>query len=53
MPWKFLIYFNATQELISHMQVKFYHGVSYANGLSDALAKQGVNRVVSWEASIR
>lgn len=35
------------------MQVKFYCEVSSANGLADASAKQGVNRVVPWEASIR
>ena len=50
-PWKFQFYFNEIKELSSQMHVVFLHEVRLANRMVDALAKQGVDRVILWVIS--
>lgn len=47
-PWKFQFYFNEIRELSSSINVNFCHEVRSANFMADALAKQGVKRVIPW-----
>lgn len=46
-PWKFQFHFNESKELSYSLVVSFCHVLTCANSVTDALAKQGVDRS-SW-----
>lgn len=46
-PWKFQFHFNESKELSSSLVVSFCHVLTFANTVTDALAKQGADRS-SW-----
>lgn len=52
-PWKlhFFFFFNEIKELVSHLLVEFRLVLWSANGLADALAKEGAVRSSYWEDS--
>ena len=51
-PWKFQFLFNEIRELSSNINVVFLHVLRLANSITDALAKQGVERTSPWEGFI-
>lgn len=50
--WKFQFYFNEIKQLSSLILVVFCFEVQSVTNMVDAIAKQGVHRVVDWIAFV-
>lgn len=50
--WKFQFSFNEIKQLSSLILLVFCFGVHSVTNMADALAKQGVHRVVAWIAFV-